>query len=89
LRLAGVLFAATYGISTVSTQVESLFFLSAKMPPGLIRALFVQGAIAMALFAPLAVLILGKWRAAPTVIEANESPPLKAVAMTWRILLWL
>ena len=71
LRLVGALFAATYGISTVSTQVESLFFLSAKMPPGLIRALFVQGAIAMALFAPLAVLILGKWSAAPTVIEAN------------------
>ena len=87
LRLAGVLFAATYGISTVSTQVESLFFLSAKMPPGLIRALFAQGAIAMALFASLTVLILGKWRAAPTVIEANEAPPLKAVAMTWRILL--
>jgi len=27
LRLAGTLFAATYGISTVATQVESLFFL--------------------------------------------------------------
>lgn len=62
-----------------------MFFLSTKMPPGLIEALFVQGAIAMALFVPLAVLILGKWRPAPTAIEANEAPLLKAAAMAWRI----
>lgn len=62
-----------------------MFFLSTKMPPGLIAALFVQGAIAMALFVPLAVLILGKWRPAPTAIEANEAPLLKAAAMAWRI----
>ena len=85
MKLAGALFAALYGISTIATQVESLFFLSTKMPPGLIAALFVQGAIAMALFVPLAVLILGKWRPAPTAIEANEAPPLKAAAMVWRI----
>ena len=87
LRLAGVLFAATYGISTIATQVDSLFFLSSKMPPGLIRALFVQGAIAMALFVALAVLILGKWKPAPTAIEASEAPLLTVVARTWRIAL--
>jgi len=85
LRLTGALFVATYGISTIATQVDSLFFLSGKMPPGLTAALFVQGAIAMALFAPLAVLIVGRWRPAPTEIEANEAPPLTVVAMTWRI----
>jgi hypothetical protein len=85
-KLAGVLFAATYGISTIATQVESLFFLSAKMPPGMIRTLFVQGVIAMALFAPLAVLILGKWRRATPVGNA-EAPPLTAVAITLRITL--
>lgn len=87
LRLVGVLFAAMYGISTIATQVESLFFLSAKMPPGMIRALFVQGAIAMALFAALAVLILGKWRRATTSVGNAEAPPLTAVAITWRIAL--
>ena len=85
LKLAGALFVALYGISTIATQVESLFFLSTKMPRGLIAALFVQGAIAMALFVPLAVLILGKWRPAPTATEKNEAPPLKAAAMAWRI----
>ncbi len=60
--LAGAIFVGTYGISTVVNQIESMFFLSNKFPPGLISAIFLQGAIATALFAPLAVLVLGKWR---------------------------
>jgi hypothetical protein len=60
--LVGALFVGTYGISTVATQVETLFFLSNKLPHGMIRAIFLQGAITAALFAPLAVLLLGKWR---------------------------
>jgi hypothetical protein len=57
-----------YGISTVATQVETLFFLSNKLPHGVIRAIFLQGAITAALFAPLAVLLLGKWRtSSPTL----------------------
>lgn len=87
LKLASVLFAASYGISTIATQVDSLFFLSAKMPPGMIRALFVQGAIAMALFAALAVLLLGRWRAVPTTVETSEGPPQTDTAMTWKLVL--
>ena len=87
LKLASVLFAATYGISTIATQADSLFFLSAKMPPGMIRAIFVQGAIAMVLFAPLAVVLLGKWRAVPTTVETSEGPPQRVTAMTWRLVL--
>ena len=61
--LVGAIFVSMYGISTVASQVETLAFLSDKMPSGMIRALFVQGVIASALFAPMAVLTLGKWRA--------------------------
>jgi hypothetical protein len=60
--LVGAIFVGMYGISTVATQVETLFFLSDKLPHGMIRAIFLQGAITAALFAPLAVLLLGKWR---------------------------
>jgi len=60
--LVGAIFVSMYGISTVATQVETLFFLSNKLPHGMIRAIFLQGAITAALFAPLAVLLLGKWR---------------------------
>jgi hypothetical protein len=62
--LAAAIFVGMYGISTVASQVDTIAFLSDKLPRGMIRAIFVQGAIADALFAPLAVLLLGKWRAA-------------------------
>jgi hypothetical protein len=62
--LASAIFASMYGISTIVSQLDSIAFLSDKLPPGMIRAIFVQGAITAALFAPLAVLVLGKWRVA-------------------------
>ena len=87
VKLAGVLFVATFGISTVATQVETLFFLSAKMPPGMIRALFAQGAMAMAVFSPLAVFMLGKWKRTTPTEEGAEALPVTAAGMTWRIAL--
>jgi hypothetical protein len=71
--LVGAIFVGMYGISTVATQVETLFFLSNKLPHGMIRAIFLQGAITAALFAPLAVLLLGKWRTSSAARAA--SPP--------------
>jgi hypothetical protein len=70
--LVAAIFVSMYGISTVASQLESVAFLSNKLPHGMIRALFVQGAITAALFAPLAVLALGKWRAAS--IRAPKPP---------------
>src|SRR5260370_11492357 len=58
--LVGAIFVSMYGISTVASQVETVAFLSDKLPQGMILAIFVQGAIAAALFAPLAVLALGQ-----------------------------
>ena len=74
--LVGAVFVSMYGISTVASQLDSVALLSNKLPQGMIRAIFVQGAIAAALFAPLAVLVLGKWRGAS--VRAPLSPaPLK------------
>jgi hypothetical protein len=60
--LVGSISLGIYGISIVATQIESLYFLSDKVPPGLIGAIFLQGAISTLLFAPATVLLLGKWR---------------------------
>jgi len=60
--LAGAIFVSMFGISTVASQLDSIALLSNKLPQGMIRAIFGQGAIAAALFAPLAVLALGKGR---------------------------
>jgi hypothetical protein len=83
--LAGAISVGIYGISTVAAQVESLFFLSNKMPPGMIRAIFLQGAIATALFAPVAVLLLGKWRTDPPPWASRPSARMSAPSIVWRL----
>lgn len=85
--LVMAVFFAAYGISTIASQADSVFFLSAKFPNGMLRALFLQGLIADALFAALAVLILDKWRV-PSSADAWPAPArLAASSLTWRIAL--
>ncbi len=81
--LVGAIFVSMYGISTVASQVETVAFLSDKLPQGMIRAIFVQGGIAAALFAPLAVLALGKWPS----LRAPMSPaaPRKLASILLRV----
>jgi hypothetical protein len=62
LKLIAALVFTFYGLMTVITQIETIVYLRAKMPPGLIKSLFVLGAIVAVLFVPLAVLIMGKIR---------------------------
>ena len=62
LKLIAALVFTFYGLMTVITQIETIVYLRAKMPPGLIKNLFVLGAIVAVLFIPLAVLIMGKMR---------------------------
>ncbi len=83
--LAGAIFVTMYGISTVASQLDSVAFLSNKLPQGMIRAIFVQGAIAAALFAPLAVLALGKWRAASVRAPMSPAAPRKMASILLRV----
>lgn len=85
--LAGAMFVGMYGISTVVTQVESIVFLSNKLPHGMVRAIFVQGAIATALFAPLAVLLLGKWPATAPVTLHPAPVRIRAASAAGRLAL--
>jgi len=83
--LAGAIFVSMYGISTVASQLDSIALLSNKLPQGMIRAIFVQGAIAAALFAPLAVLALGKWRGASVRAAVSPAAPLKLASILLRL----
>lgn len=85
--LAGAMFVGMYGISMVVSQLESIFLLSSKLPHGLVRALFIQGALATALFAPLAVLVLGKWRAAMPGVASRAPAGMRAASAAWRLVL--
>jgi hypothetical protein len=83
--LAGAMFVGMYGISTVVSQLESIFLLSSKLPHGMIRALFLQGAIGTGLFAPLAVLVLGKWRTAVPEVVSRAPARMSAASAAWRL----
>ena len=56
-----------YGVNTVMPQIESAYFIT-RLPPGMLPRLFLAGIIIAAVFAPLAVLILGKAKA-----QSNET----------------
>ena len=85
--LVGAICVGMYGISTVGPQIDSVFFLSNKLPRGMIQALFLEGAIATALFAPLAVLLLGRWRAVSWAPASPAPARMSATSATWRLAL--
>ena len=62
LKLIAAMVFTFYGLMTFISQIESIAYLRAKMPPGLIKNLFIMGALVAFLFVPLAVLIMGKIR---------------------------
>jgi hypothetical protein len=66
-KLSAAVFIIFFGTFTFLAQIESLAFLSVRnlLPAGMVPALFAAGAILAALFSPLAVFVLGKWRTAP------------------------
>ena len=55
-------FLIFFGVSTVMSQIETAYFVTG-LPPGMLPRLFLAGLIIAAVFAPLAVLILGKVKA--------------------------
>lgn len=63
LKLTATVFFVFYGVMTVMSQIESAVFIT-KLPSGMLPKLFAMGALLAAPFAVLAVLILGKRKAA-------------------------
>ena len=70
-KLILTVFLLFYGVNTFMPQIETAYFVS-RLPPGMLPRLFLAGLIIAAVFAPLAVLILGKFKR-----SANETSPLK------------
>ena len=60
-KLVLAVFVVFYGANTLMPQIETAYFVT-RLPPGMLPRLFLVGLIIAAVFAPLAVLILGKTR---------------------------
>ena len=58
-KLILTVFVVFYGANTLMPQIETAYFVT-RLPPGMLPRLFIAGIIIAAVFAPIAVLILGK-----------------------------
>jgi len=83
-RLAAVIFVAYFGTVTFLTQIESLVYLGDKMPGELMAGLIAMGFFVAAVFSPLCVLVLGKWRP-ELAARATPPPGLNLGQWGWRV----
>jgi hypothetical protein len=75
-KLVLAVFVVFYGANTLMPQIETAYFVT-RLPPGMLPRLFLAGLIIAAVFAPLAVLILGKRR------PETHATPVKILAGSW------
>jgi hypothetical protein len=61
-RLTGAVFVLFFGTVTFMSQIESLVYLGGQMPEGMQAGIFEMGLFVAAVFAPIAVLVLGRWK---------------------------
>ena len=69
-KLIFTVFFVFYGANTLMPQIETAYFVT-RLPPGMLPRLFLAGIITAAVFAPLAVLILGKARSGAQVTRGK------------------
>ena len=79
-KLIVSVFVVFYGVNTVMPHIETAYFIT-RLPAGMVSRLFLAGMIIGAVFAPLAVLILGK--AKPAAKVTAEHSRLKMPAGRW------
>ena len=83
-RLAAAVFFIFYGVTTFMPQIESAVFLT-RLPPGMLPRLFLMGALIAAPFSVLAVLILGKRKAATVDAEPNARLIMSPSEWAWKL----
>src|SRR5260370_14788882 len=75
-KLVLTVFFVFYGVMTVMSQIETVFFVT-RLPPCMLPRLFLSWATIAVLFSSVAVLLLGKSRSNPT-----ESSPHSVLDMS-------
>lgn len=76
-KLSLTVFFVFFCVSTLLPQIETAYFVT-RLPPGMLLRLFLAGLIMAAVFAPLAVLILGKARSKSTPAASRLDMPVSA-----------
>jgi len=86
LRLAVILFLVFFGIHTVNTQIESIFFQLAIPQEEMARIVFAGFLVAL-FFSPVIVVIMGKMGSFPQKTQTRERAKLSLTSWIWRIAL--
>ena len=81
-RLLATVFVLFFGTFTVLSQIESIIYLNDKMQTGMQFGIFLMGLFAAAVFSPILVLALDKWKRNPAS-ESEISTPTEA-RRSWR-----
>jgi hypothetical protein len=85
-KLTLSVFLLYFGTVTFMGQIESLIYLGGRMPDGMLSGIFAMGLFAAAVFSPIVVLVLGKWKVdtAPTATSGPRKPT-SAGEWAWKI----
>lgn len=83
-KLVAVVFWAYFGIGTVLPQIESIVYLPRQLPQGMIPKLFVSGFVVALLFAPTAVLILGRMKSEITPVIPRFKQSMSVPEWIWK-----
>lgn len=83
-KLMLTVFVVLFGVTTVMPQIETAVFITA-LPKGMLSGLFLAGAVLAGLYAPLAVLVLGKLRATSPDALKGSRLNLSAVEWVWKL----
>jgi hypothetical protein len=84
-KLALAVFLLYFGTVTFMGQIESLIYLGDKMPSEMLLALFAMGLFAAVVFSPVAVLVLGKWKAnGEGFMTSGHREPASAGEWAWK-----
>ena len=81
-KLVLTVFLVFSGVNTLMPQIETAYFIT-RLPPGMLPRLFLAGLIMSAVFAPLAVLILGKARRSASSEQSRLNMP--AGQWVWKL----
>jgi hypothetical protein len=83
--LAATIFTVYFGTVSFMSLIEAAVYLDNKMPQGMVQGLFLMGLVTAAVFSPIAVWILGKWKAAPGSGDATGAR-LDLGPWAWKVL---
>ena len=77
LRLGFTIFAILFGLTAIMTHLEMVVFMPRALTEGALPRLIGMNFVTAALFAPLAVLVLGKFRSSPTQPRPAPNPAIR------------